>query len=68
MSNLTGKQEAAKVEGQEDVKAILEGTLNTSQKIRALNAMGLQTMTISILLDKRYQHVRNVLMTRLTGK
>ncbi len=68
MTNLTGNQEAAKVESKEEVQTILQGDLNTSQKIRALNAMGLQTMTISILLEKRYQHVRNVLMTRLTGK
>lgn len=68
MTNLTGKQEAAKVESQEEVQTILQGDLNTSQKIRAFNAMGLQTSTISILLEKRYQHVRNVLMTRLTGK
>ena len=36
--------------------------LNTSQKIRALNKLGLPRAEIARRLGKRYQHVRNVLV------
>jgi hypothetical protein len=38
-------------------------TLNTSQKIRALATEGLSRGAIAKVLNKRYQHVRNVLIT-----
>ncbi len=68
MVNQTGKQQAASVQDQEEIQAVLKGNFNTSQRIRILNGMGLSTMAISILLEKRYQHVRNVLMTKLAGQ
>lgn len=37
--------------------------LNTSQKIRFLDAQGYTRGQIAKYLDKRYQHVRNVLIT-----
>lgn len=43
-------------------------SLNTSQKIRSLDSLGIPRAEIALLLDKRYQHVRNVLLTPLTGK
>lgn len=44
------------------IKAIVNATnLNTSQKIRALYAEDIPKAEIALLLDKRYQHVRNVL-------
>lgn len=46
-----------------DVKAIVESTNNTSYKIRALHSLGVANGEIALLLDKKYQHVRNVLIT-----
>lgn len=40
-------------------------TLNVSQKIRSLHSIGVSRSTISKVLEKRYQHVRNVLITPL---
>ena len=37
-------------------------TLNVSQKIRKLWSMGIAKSEIALILDKRYQHVRNVLL------
>ncbi len=39
-----------------------------SAAIRELNALGLSRSDIAALLKIRYQHVRNVLITPLTGK
>ena len=44
----------------------LEG-LNTSQKIRYLHAQGYARGDIARFLNKRYQHVRNVLVTPVKG-
>lgn len=53
----------------EDVTAIVGNeSLNTSQRIRALAAMEIPRGEIALLLNKRYQHVRNVLETKLTTK
>jgi uncharacterized protein YggE len=47
-----------------DVEAVSsDAALNVSQKIRALYAMGIAKAEIALILDKRYQHVRNVLLT-----
>ena len=40
-------------------------TLNTSQKIRKLNELGMSKYAIAKKLGKRYQHVYNVLATPL---
>jgi len=42
---------------------ISNNSMNTSQKIRALDKLGLTRGAIAKLLNKRYQHVRNVLIT-----
>lgn len=52
----------------EEVKGIVEGTGSTSSKIRSLAALGVSRSEIALMLNKRYQHVRNVLVTQLTGK
>lgn len=45
----------------------LEG-LNISQKIRKLNSEGFSRGAIAKYLNKRYQHVRNVLITPIAQK
>jgi hypothetical protein len=42
--------------------------LNVSQKIRKLDASGFSRSEIAKFLDKRYQHVRNVLITPINDK
>jgi hypothetical protein len=64
---MSGKITANEKQGDSAVKAILDGSLNTSQKIRALHALELDRSTIANLLNKRYQHVRNVLITPVKG-
>ncbi len=49
-----------------EVAEIVSGSLNTSQKIRALAALEVPRAEIALLLNKKYQHVRNVLETKLT--
>ena len=44
-------------------KIISSTELSTSGKIRALFASGMDRSQIAQVLDKRYQHVRNVLVT-----
>jgi len=47
-----------------DIDMIINNnSMNTSQKIRALDKLGLTRGGIAKLLNKRYQHVRNVLIT-----
>ena len=46
---------------------ILSG-MNTSQKIRFLHSCDYSRGEIAKYLNKRYQHVRNVLVTPLTSK
>ena len=41
----------------------LSGCANTSAKIRLLSSEGFSNGQIAKFLDKRYQHVRNVLIT-----
>jgi hypothetical protein len=41
------------------------GSMNVSQKIRHLDSLGWKRSKIAKFLDKRYQHVRNVLVTPL---
>jgi hypothetical protein len=41
---------------------VMAGLKTTSDKIRALGRSGYARKEISILLDKRYQHVRKVLL------
>jgi hypothetical protein len=43
-------------------KIVSDHTLNVSSKIRALHAYGVPRAEIAKLLNKRYQHVRNVLV------
>ncbi len=41
---------------------------NWSKAIRALSTMGFKRGDVARMLGKKYQHVRNVLITPLTGK
>ncbi len=50
-----------------EVAEIVSGSLNTSGKIRALAALKVPRAEIALLLNKKYQHVRNVLETKLTS-
>jgi hypothetical protein len=66
---MSAKQTVAVTGAKEDVAAVVANTaLNTSQKIRALAALEVSRSEIALLLEKRYQHVRNVLLTPLTSK
>lgn len=47
---------------QEVSRIVSDEGLNVSQKIRALNDLGVPRAEIARLLGKRYQHVRNVLV------
>ena len=42
--------------------------MNVSQNIRFLNSLGYTRSEIAKMTGKRYQHVRNVLITPLKGK
>ncbi|MGD9914837.1 MAG: AbrB/MazE/SpoVT family DNA-binding domain-containing protein [Rhizobiaceae bacterium] len=44
------------------MRAVVEGLTTTSDKIRALDKAGFERADIARFLDKRYQHVRNVLV------
>lgn len=71
---MTGKINAAAIvegsaEGHADIMAVVNDTAKTtSAKIRELAAMKVGRSTIAILLNKRYQHVRNVLETKVKGQ
>lgn len=61
---MVNKKQAAEVNYNEARSAIINSTsLNTSQKIRALHGEGMSRGEIAKVLGKRYQHVRNVLIT-----
>ncbi len=47
---------------------IFEHFGNISKSIRGLNKLEYSRGEIAKMLNKRYQHVRNVLITPLTGK
>jgi len=42
--------------------------LNISQKIRKLHSLGFSRGSIAKFLNKRYQHVRNVIVTPIATK
>jgi hypothetical protein len=66
---MSKKQATQTTEPTTQVSSILNSeTLNTSQKIRALALEGLERGMIAKLLNKRYQHVRNVLITPIKSK
>jgi hypothetical protein len=46
----------------EVAKIVSDPKLNVSSKIRALHSYGVPRAEIAKLLNKRYQHVRNVLV------
>lgn len=58
-------KEVRKVKGYEqfDAAKFIQEQGSISQAIRALDKKGLARGDIAILLNKRYQHVRNVLIT-----
>lgn len=63
-SQVTNKeQNSTFVPTAEQVTIIDNQSLNTSQKIRALHATGMERGQIAKVLNKLYQHVRNVLIT-----
>ena len=47
----------------QDITKVDLAGLNTSQKIRKLHSEGYSRGDIARFLEKRYQHVRNVLVT-----
>jgi len=51
-----------------DLKKVTTDHTTTSARIRALNGMGYNRSQIAKGLGKRYQHVRNVLITPLKGQ
>lgn len=51
-----------------EIKSVMESAGSTSSKIRSLAALGLDRSTIANITGKRYQHVRNVLVTKLASK
>ena len=50
-----------------EMSKTVKGLSTTSQKIRALNKAGFERADIARYLDKRYQHVRNVLTQPYKG-
>ncbi len=72
---MSGKINAIKHEEDKksEVMKIVSSDASKSSKIRALAAQGVERSTIASLLtnfygkEVRYQHVRNVLVTQLTG-
>lgn len=65
--NAAAIREAKSAEHKE-LMAIVNNGQTKSARIRALHAAGCDKSTIASLLDIRFQHVRNVLVTQLTGK
>jgi hypothetical protein len=71
---MSGKIKAASIrtgeaEGHEALMAIVnDANLSKSAKIRQLFAITQDRSTVANLLDIKYQHVRNVLLTVLTTK
>lgn len=57
----------AKKEKTFDVPKLTKGLTTVSSKIRALDAAGMTRSEIAKALGKRYQHVRNVLVTLVTA-
>jgi len=49
----------------QQIESIRTNSESTSNKIRRLSAIGIQRSEISKILNIRYQHVRNVLITPL---
>lgn len=49
----------------QQIESIRSGSESTSNKVRRLSAIGIQRSEISKILNIRYQHVRNVLVTPL---
>ena len=56
---MTGKEQIAARSN--EIESILNGLATTSAKMRALHDAGFSRMAIAQILDKRYQHVKNVL-------
>lgn len=64
----TKKDEVKIVKLTDEQKACLKEIKTVSGKIRYLDSQGYMRTEIAKLLDKRYQHVRNVLTTELKRK
>jgi len=70
---MSGKTNAATIRDaksaeHKELMTIVNSDSTKSAKIRALHSLGCDKSTIAALLDIRFQHVRNVLVTQLTGK
>lgn len=50
-----------------EVLNVVQKDVSKSARIRELASMGIDRSTIAQLMDVRYQHVRNVLVTQVTG-
>lgn len=65
---MSGKVKAAAIRESAESEAMVivnDSKLTKSAKIRKLAASGVDRSTIASLLDLRYQHVRNVLVTKV---
>lgn len=60
---MSNKVKAVTVKDKAQYKTDLTTLTTTSSKIRALHSEGLSRGQISAILEIRYQHVRNVLIT-----
>lgn len=58
----TNTQSKTEAKSNDNVLSKYEGLPTVSAKIRAMHADGIKRSQIAKLLDKRYQHVRNVLV------
>lgn len=65
---MTAKTNVIETAKNPEIQTILDSTASKSSKIRALAALEVPRGEIALLMDIRYQHVRNVLVTKLTGK
>lgn len=63
MTNLNKKSELQNLS--KSLQKVLNDMTTTSSKIRYLDSEGFTRSQIAKILEKRYQHVRNVLITPL---
>lgn len=65
---MSAKETVKTVSANPEVVSILEAETTKSAKIRALYAMNIKKGEIAILMNIRYQHVRNVLLQPVKEK
>lgn len=68
---MSGKIKAAAILNNKESQELAianDTTMSKSMRIRKLAAMGVDRSTIAALMGVRYQHVRNVLVTKLASE